>query len=142
VPSFQDSLEKGTVDINSKMEKWLDTYGVQDKDSTQFPPDNNARQKVLSRMKLRTMQPERKIDLHGMTVEEAERALDNFINQCRKKSVNKILIIHGKGKHGMGEGKLRNMVRKYTERSSYIGETGHPSQREGGNGALWCILKY
>ena len=39
----------------------------------------------------------KKIDLHGYTIEEANRAVEKFINKCFVENVTKIIIITGKG---------------------------------------------
>ena len=37
------------------------------------------------------------IDLHGLSLENANRTIDEFINKCFKINVNKITVITGKG---------------------------------------------
>ena len=39
----------------------------------------------------------KKIDLHGHTIEEANRAVGQFIQKCFDESVTKIIVITGKG---------------------------------------------
>jgi len=39
----------------------------------------------------------KKIDLHGYTIEEANKALEQFIQKCFDESVTKIIVITGKG---------------------------------------------
>ena len=39
----------------------------------------------------------RKIDLHGYTIEEANKATEKFIKKCFDESVTKIIVITGKG---------------------------------------------
>ena len=39
----------------------------------------------------------KKIDLHGYTIEEANKAVEQFIEKCFDESVTKIIIITGKG---------------------------------------------
>ena len=39
----------------------------------------------------------RKIDLHGYTIEEANKAIEQFIQKCFEESVTKIIVITGKG---------------------------------------------
>ena len=39
----------------------------------------------------------RKIDLHGYTIEEANEAIEQFIQKCFEESVTKIIVITGKG---------------------------------------------
>ena len=39
----------------------------------------------------------KKIDLHGYTIEEANKAVEQFIQKCFDESVTKIIVITGKG---------------------------------------------
>ena len=39
----------------------------------------------------------KKIDLHGYTLEEANKAVESFIKKCFDESVTKIIVITGKG---------------------------------------------
>ena len=41
-----------------------------------------------------------------------------------------------------GEAVLRDWVRQALAESPFIGETGHPSEKEGGAGATWAVIKY
>ena len=50
-----------------------------------FSPKKNIRQEKI-----------KKIDLHGHTLEEANRAVEQFIHKCFDESVTKIIVITGK----------------------------------------------
>ena len=39
----------------------------------------------------------KKIDLHGYTIEEANKAVDQFIKECFDESITKVIVITGKG---------------------------------------------
>ena len=39
----------------------------------------------------------KKIDLHGFTLEEANRSVESFVQKCFDESVTKIIVITGKG---------------------------------------------
>lgn len=39
----------------------------------------------------------KKIDLHGYTLEEANKSVENFVKKCFEESVTKIIVITGKG---------------------------------------------
>ena len=39
----------------------------------------------------------RKIDLHGFTLQEANKAIEKFIQKCFNENVTKIIVITGKG---------------------------------------------
>ena len=45
----------------------------------------------------------RHIDLHGYTLDEANKKIDLFISECFSEFVNKIIVITGKGIHSENE---------------------------------------
>ena len=45
----------------------------------------------------------RSIDLHGYTLEEANKTIENFINKCFLEKVNKLIVVTGKGIHSNNE---------------------------------------
>ena len=45
----------------------------------------------------------RSIDLHGYTLEEANKAVENFITKSYKDSVNRLIVVTGKGIHSNNE---------------------------------------
>ena len=55
------------------------------------------------------------IDLHGLSVEEAEAKLTDCLDKALLKNAWCINIVHGKG-----SGKLKNFVSKYLSKSQYI----------------------
>jgi DNA-nicking Smr family endonuclease len=90
---------------------------------------------------LRNLEPQANLDLHGMNSREAEQALDNFVLECRRRGVRKILVVHGKGHHSQGEPVLQGVVRRYLEKSPYTGAFGPAQRRHGGRGATWVIVR-
>ena len=133
-PEKKEKIEK----INP-MTMWLRRYGVVDKDAEE--EKIQAKMNQLDRNYLRNMAPEASIDLHGLTKEEATLRLDAFVNECCRRKLTKILIIHGKGNHSTTEPVLAKFVHDYIERSYRLGESGHPDKTEGGRGATWVIIK-
>ena len=45
----------------------------------------------------------RSIDLHGYTLEEANKSIENFIIKSYKEKINKLIIVTGKGIHSQNE---------------------------------------
>ena len=87
------------------------------------------------------MAPEASIDLHGLTKDEATVRLQVFVEECCRRKLKKILIIHGKGNHSSNEPVLAKLVHDFIERNYFLGESGHPDKEEGGRGATWVMLK-
>ena len=90
---------------------------------------------------LRKLEPQATLDLHGMNSREAEQALENFVLECRRRGVRKILVVHGKGHHSQGEPVLQGVVRRYLEKSPYTGAFGSAERRHGGRGATWVVVR-
>jgi DNA-nicking Smr family endonuclease len=93
------------------------------------------------RRKLRLMKPQRSVDLHRLSVEEALRRIAAFIGECRKDNIRKILIIHGKGRHSVSDPVLGKRILQYIQNCPFTGEYGIASKEMGGRGALWVILR-
>lgn len=124
------------------MELWLRRYGTIDKDK--IAEETAERTKQQDRNYLINMKPEAVLDLHGLHQDEAEQKLTFFVNQCVRKKIRKVLIIHGKGNHTKGSDPvLGELVRKFIEYNPYCGMSGHSKNKnEGGSGATWIILKW
>ncbi len=45
----------------------------------------------------------RSIDLHGYTLEQANKIIEDFIFQAHKEKVNKLIVVTGKGIHSQNE---------------------------------------
>ena len=45
----------------------------------------------------------RSIDLHGYTLEEANKSIENFIIKSHQENINKLIIVTGKGIHSQNE---------------------------------------
>ena len=45
----------------------------------------------------------RSIDLHGFTLDEANKTIENFINKAFSDNINKLIIVTGKGLHSENE---------------------------------------
>lgn len=123
------------------MEMWLRRYGTIDKDK--LAEEQQERTNQYDRNYLLNMRPEARLDLHGLHQDEAEERLNNFISDCQRRGLRKVIIVHGKGIHTSGtDPVLGELVRKFIERDKRCGTSGHPkTKQEGGTGATWVILK-
>lgn len=151
---FQDILnswEKGEVKKREKkkssvkidrgdMKSFINLYPPTEDLNKEFYEKPTKRQK---RRNYRRMKPQEILDLHGYSVVSAMVELDDFIKRCKKRKLEKVLIIHGKGLHSQdGDAVLRTAVKNELSVSPDIGEIGHPSEKEGGVGATWAIIRY
>ena len=91
---------------------------------------------------------EARIDLHGMTQDDAHRALGHFIARCVQRGLRCVLVITGKGLRQFGEGGdlgvLRHAVPRWLNEApnrARILAFGAAQQRDGGGGALYVLLR-
>ena len=96
----------------------------------------------------------KKIDLHGYTLEEANKSVENFINECFDESVTKIIVITGKGLRSKNVANpylskdlsiLKYSVPEYitnnSELMNMINEIKEANIEDGGSGAFYIFLK-
>ena len=94
-----------------------------------------------------------RFDLHGLTLDEANKKVKEIIKSCSEKNCREILLITGKGLHSNQKdiykssnlSKLRFSVPEFInsdpEISKLILSVVNPPQKEGGEGALLIKLK-
>ena len=94
-----------------------------------------------------------KFDLHGLSLDEANKRVKEIVKSCSEKNYKEILLITGKGLHSNQEdvykssdlNKLRfsvpDFINSDPEISKLILSMVNPSYKEGGEGALLIKLK-
>lgn len=105
------------------------------------------------RLRRGTLEPDAKLDLHGMTEAAAHRALSSFLLGARQRGNRLILVVTGKGNPRKEEsaswmisphGVLKQMVPRWLnepELSSLIASVRPAHVRHGGGGALYVYLR-
>ena len=96
----------------------------------------------------------RLIDLHGYTLDGANKAVDDFINKAYLDNVNKLIVVTGKGLHSENEkdpyvskdlGILKYSVPEFISNNSSlmnkINEITDAKIEDGGAGAFYIYLK-
>ena len=96
----------------------------------------------------------RSIDLHGYTLDEANKTVENFIKQAFSANVNKLIIVTGKGLHSENEkdpyvskdlGILKYSVPEFITNNpslmNMINEIKDAKIEDGGGGAFYIFLK-
>ena len=94
--------------------RYLDAYGVRNKDGASGVSASRCSSGISKTIKGRFRKT---VDLHGLTSDEAELRLARAIEECRKKGIAELLIIHGWGQHSdpATGGVLKKMVRDNLE---------------------------
>ncbi len=93
-------------------------------------------------------------DLHGYSLEEANKKINYLINDAYNKGLSRLLIVTGKGLHSQNEknpyvskdlGILKHSVPEYVKNNnelmSMINEIKDAKLEDGGSGAFYVILK-
>ena len=96
----------------------------------------------------------RRIDLHGFTLETANKEIENFIIKSYLNHVNKIIVVTGKGIHSNNENNpyvskdlsiLKYSVPEFIENNiklmSMINDIQDAKIEDGGSGAFYILLK-
>ena len=96
----------------------------------------------------------KKIDLHGYTIEEANKAIEQFIKKCFNESVTKVIVITGKGLRSKSIDNpylskdlsiLKYSVPEFIETSKALAkmiiEITDAKIEDGGSGAFYVFLK-
>lgn len=107
--------------------------------------------KTFAKMKRGKLIPEGKIDLHGMTLDQAHSALNRFIMTSHSRGLRLVLVITGKG--GIEDpfdpsprprGVLKRQVPQWLRMpplSTTILQVSEASRRHGGQGAYYVYLR-
>ncbi len=140
-PEGQSSRKEhtGSSPKRHPVDIWLSRYGVTDKDAV----EEKQEQRHISPVKLPI---EARIDLHGLSRDEAQQHLADFIDMSCRRGFRKVLIIHGKGNHSENlfsgdRAVLTSLVKECIQRDTRLGAFGHPEGRDGGNGATWVVIR-
>ena len=116
--------------------------------STEKLPNKDFKYKTNKTLKVRS------IDLHGYTLDEANKTIENFINKAFSENINKLIIVTGKGLHSKNEkdpyiskdlGILKYSVPEFIANNAslmnIINEITDAKIEDGGGGAFYIFLK-
>ncbi len=108
--------------------------------------DNNLKEKKIIKTKL--------IDLHGYTLEQANKTIEQFILHSFSENVSKIIVVTGKGLHSQNEKNpyvskdlsilkysVPQFINKNNELTKIINEIKEAEIEDGGEGAFYIYLK-
>ena len=132
-------------------------YKISDKDKKDWQDFISSKDKVSNkdlRIKKNNYEKTRTIDLHGFTLEEANKKIQNFILKAFDDKVSKLIIVTGKGIHSDVEKNpyvskdlsiLKYSVPEFISNNnvlmSKIREITDAKIEDGGSGAFYIYLK-
>ena len=107
-----------------------------------------------NKFKRKTILKTKSIDLHGYTLEEANRSIENFITKSYEDGINKLIVVTGKGLHSQNEKDpyvsknlsiLKYSVPEFISNNQNLMKIIHEMQdakiEDGGEGAFYIFLK-
>lgn len=87
---------------------------------------------------------EGRVDLHGLTQQEAYSLLFSFLYRAHAGGARYVLVITGKGSSSGGDGVLRRSVPAWLSTPAFrhlVSSHDHASRQHGGSGALYVRLR-
>ena len=111
-------------------------------------PNKDFQNKEKKTLKIRS------IDLHGYTLDEANKTIENFIKESFSQNINKLIVVTGKGLHSENEKdpyvskdlsilkySVPEFISNNPELMSMINEITDAKIEDGGTGAFYIFLK-
>ena len=143
-PNKNPIKKKSIKDSDKNKQDWENFLN----DKEKIPDKDFAHKKNIRFEKIK------KIDLHGYTIEEANKAVEQFIQKCFDENVTKIIVITGKGLRSKNVENpylskdlsiLKYSVPEFIENNKsltrFIIETTDAKIEDGGSGAFYIYLK-
>ena len=96
---------------------------------------------VYRKLKQGKYQQDARLDLHGMTVEQARKEVYDFIKQSHKYDLRTVIIIHGKGQSNKAaQAKLKSYVNRWLPDLPEVQAFCSAQPQHGGVGAAYVLL--
>ena len=154
---WQNFLDNKKKNLNKNYVKKEDIKNL-DKDKQDWENFLNNKEKIPNKdfihKKNIRYEKIKKIDLHGYTIEEANKAIEKYIQKSFDESVTKIIVITGKGLRSKNVENpylskdlsiLKYSVPEFIENNKsltrFIIETTDAKIEDGGSGAFYIYLK-
>ncbi len=133
------------------------TQDLQDKDKKDWENFVTGDEKLVDKDQKQTQKKFFKIksiDLHGFTLEEANKKIKKFIEDSYAQNVNKIVVVTGKGLHSQNESdpyvskdlsilkhSIPDFIKKNNNLMDKIIDLKEADIKDGGSGAFYIYLK-
>ena len=96
---------------------------------------------VLKKLRQGKHPIEQVLDLHGLTVTEARKELQEFLGECEAAGLRHIIIVHGKGFRSKDKPVIKPMVHRWLRVVDNVLAFHSAQPKDGGSGAVYVLLK-
>ena len=130
---------------------------ISDKDKNDWQAFISSKEKLKNKdfnSDLKTLQKTKYIDLHGYTLEEANKQIEKIINDSYLEKIKKIIVVTGKGLHSQNEKNpyaskdlsilkysIPEFIKSTPALRKLINKIEEASIEDGGSGAFYIYLK-
>lgn len=134
---FNDFRYTGEIILNKlSSDEWLSQ-----EQSISFTQAKISR-RILKQLKTGQISIDAKLDLHGLTGDQAIYALTQCILRCQSNGDRLLLIIHGKSSTEGKQGPiLKNIIYQWLRNQAEVLAIQSAHGKHGGNGAVYVMLK-
>lgn len=122
-----ESINKNKVVVLMGLMKM--TTNLRDLQHANEPLEINSKKGIQMDVVTSNATFESKMDLRGLSKEEAMKLLENFVDKALLSSATQLRIVHGKG-----TGVLRQAVKKKLKEYPDVSNVYHPAPKDGGDG--------
>lgn len=99
-------------------------------------------QKTLQQLARGQLTIDKKLDLHGLIVEEALDLLQTTLENCQQLHKRVLLLIHGKGHYSLESAPvLKNVLNQWLRESPLVLAFRSAIPKHGGRGALYILIR-
>ena len=133
------------------------TDNISEKDKKDWQTFISSDEKLANkdeRLKKETSLKIKSIDLHGYTLDQANKSIESFITKSYKENINKLIVVTGKGLHSQNEKdpyvskelsilkySVPEFISKNKNLMNIIYEITDAKIEDGGEGAFYIFLK-
>lgn len=98
--------------------------------------------KIIQQLKRGHLHCEEELDLHLLTIAQAEQILHDFLLLCYQRNKRWVRIIHGKGSSNLSSYPiLKNQVNSWLRAHPFVLAFSSAQNKDGGTGAVYVLLK-
>ncbi len=140
-PSAHHSIQDDKAVLEELAQSSLDIDSIDNGDQLQFARPGFQLSR-LRKLKRGFYSVEAELDLHGLTVKQAQLETAKFITSSQKLGVKCVRIIHGKGNRSKGNvPKIKHSLDRWLRQWDAVLAFCSARQCDGGTGAIYVLLR-